>query len=300
MNLKSSLILESQKQGLQQQESKQQELKQKENSKTSSEISLSPSYLERFGGIARLYGTRGLEALHRAHFFVAGLGGVGTWAAEALARSGVGELTLVDLDDVCVTNSNRQVHALRSTIGQPKISVMADRLRDINPEIRVHEVLDFAEQDNIPELITLDHHAVLDATDTANVKAALVAYCSRQKKVLVTVGSSGGKRDPSAVTWDDLGRTVADPLLAKVRNILYRHYNFARDKGRKFRVDAIFSSEQIKYPQSDGTTTTSKRDLINGAKLDCAGGLGAATMLTGSFGFLAAARLIERYLAANP
>src|SRR5690554_3841638 len=172
---------------------------------------LSEGYLQRFGGIARLYGRDALEALAQAHFVVVGLGGVGSWAAEALARSGVGELTLIELDDVCVTNTNRQLHATQSRVGQPKNRVMRERLLDINPELRLHSVDDFLTRSNIPQLIEPHHHLVIDATDSAHIKAALVAYCLARKIRLVTVGSSGGKRDPQQVRVADLGKTLADP-----------------------------------------------------------------------------------------
>ena len=257
---------------------------------------LSESYLQRFGGIARLYGRDALEALSQAHFVVIGLGGVGTWAAEALARTGVGELTLIELDEVCVTNTNRQLHALRRHIGQSKNQIISARLQDINPEIIVHSVEDFLDQDNVSTLIGQQHDVVIDAMDAAHIKATLIAYCLALKIRLVTVGSSGGKRDPQLIKVDDLARTIADPMLAKVRTQLYRHHNFARDKNRKFRVDAVYSSEQMSYPQPDGSVCQTKQTLAAGVKLDCAGGFGSAVMVTGSFGFLAAAKAVERYL----
>lgn len=258
--------------------------------------SLSPEYLQRFGGIARLYGQDALQALHQAHFAVIGLGGVGTWAAEALARSGVGELTLIELDDVCVTNTNRQSHALKSNIGQSKNRVISKRLKEINPDIVIHSIEDFIDQDNMQNLIGKQHHVVIDAMDAAHIKARLVAYCLAIKVRLITVGSSGGKRNPQLVTADDLGRTASDPMLAKIRTQLYRHYNFARDKNRKFRVDAVYSTEQMVYPKPDGSVCMDKQFLQEGVKLDCAGGFGSSVMVTGSFGFIAATKAIERYL----
>ena len=257
---------------------------------------LSPEYLLRFSGIARLYGQAALQALAKAHFVVIGLGGVGTWSAEALARSGVGELTLIELDDVCVTNTNRQIHALKSRIGQSKNRVIAERLREINPEIIIHSVEDFLDGDNMKNLIGKQHHVVIDAMDAAHIKATLIAYCLAIKVRLITVGSSGGKSNPQLVTADDLGRTISDPMLVKVRTQLYRHHNFARDKNRKFRVDAIYSTEQMAYPQPDGSVCMSKQAMQEGVRLDCAGGFGSSLMVTGTFGFLAAAKAIERYL----
>lgn len=263
---------------------------------TSHSRSLSPAYLNRFGGIARLYGQDALEALAQAHMLVIGMGGVGTWAAEALARSGVGELTLIDMDEVCVTNSNRQAHALASNIGQSKTQVMAQRLRDINPEIRLHGIEDFMSRENIRELVGTQHHVVVDAMDAAHVKAALVAYCLAIKVRLITVGSSGGKRDPQRVRVTDLGHTQGDAMLQKIRTQLYRHYHFERSPNRKFRVDAIYSDEQMVYPKPDGSVCMTKQVSQEGVRLDCTGGFGSSMMVTASFGLLAANRAIERYL----
>lgn len=258
---------------------------------------LTPAYLQRFGGIGRLYGEAALTALTNAHFAVIGLGGVGTWVAEALARSGVGELTLIEMDEVCITNTNRQSHALQSTIGQSKNAVISERLRDINPELIIHSVEDFIDDTNIPSLIGKQHHLVIDAIDAAHLKARLVAYCSATKIRLITIGSSGGKRNPQAVTVDDLGRSICDPMLGKVRTQLYRHYNFARDTQRKFRVDAVYSTEQMVYPKPDGSVCMNKQALAEGVKLDCAGGFGSSMMVTASFGLIAAHKAIDRYLA---
>lgn len=257
-------------------------------------IELTEDYLARFGGIARLYGSDALQKLVQAHAVVVGLGGVGSWAAEALARSGVGEITLIEMDDVCVTNTNRQLHAKKSAVGKPKNQVIAERLLDINPELKVHSVHDFLDKTNMAKLINNKHTVVLDAMDSAHIKAALVAYCSAIKVRLVMCGSSGGKRDPARIEVTDLGFTQNDAMLAKVRTQLYRHYNFARDPGRKFRVDAVFSNEQMVYPKPDGSVCMTKQVLQSGVKLDCTGGFGSSVMVTGSFGFAAAAKAVER------
>lgn len=253
-------------------------------------------YIHRFGGIGRLYGNTALSALHRAHFVILGIGGVGSWAAEALARTGVGTLTLVDLDDICVSNTNRQIHTLAPQVGEMKTSVMAQRLRLINPDIQVIETANFIHANNVGDIITSQHHAVLDAIDSSKSKAAVIAFCKRQKKPLITVGSAGGKRDPRAITSADLTRTTNDPLLARVRNTLRREYGFSRNTKRVFSVEAIYSTEQMIYPDGQGETCHEASGLGDGIKLDCSGGFGAATMVTGSFGFIAASRLIEIFL----
>ncbi|WP_317930340.1 tRNA cyclic N6-threonylcarbamoyladenosine(37) synthase TcdA [Halioxenophilus sp. WMMB6] len=259
-------------------------------------MTFSSDYQQRFGGIARLFGQQASALLAEAHFLVLGIGGVGTWSAEALARTGVGTLTLVDLDDICITNSNRQVHTLQTTIGRAKTTVMAERLRLINPELVVHEVADFIDADNLQQIILPGHSGVLDAIDNANAKAAVIAHCKRQKLPLVSVGSAGGKRDPRAITSGDLSRTTNDPLLAKVRNTLRRHYGFSRNTKRLFSVEAVYSTEQMVYPNSCGEVSFSAEAMTEGFKLDCSSGFGAASMVTGSFGLIAASRLIDRYL----
>lgn len=256
----------------------------------------SAAWLQRFGGIARLYGEPALLTFARAHVVVVGIGGVGTWVAEALARSGVGEITLIDMDDICITNTNRQLHALHSTIGQQKIDVMAARLLDINPELKVNTVDEFLETDNLSQLIPATADAVIDAIDAAYVKAALISHCKRHKQIILTVGSAGGKLDPRLITSGDLSRTTNDPLLAKTRNTLRRHYNFTRNTKRVFSVEAVYSSEQMTYPAADGNTCQTKSGLEAGTRLDCSGGFGAVTMVTATFGFVAVSRALDRLL----
>lgn len=253
-------------------------------------------YQQRFGGTARLYGNDALTALSNAHFVVVGLGGVGTWAAEALARCGIGEMTLIELDEVCVTNTNRQSHAMQSNIGQSKTAVIGKRLQDINPELKLHCIEDFITKKNMTALISPEHDVVIDATDSAHTKAAMIAYCSARKIRIIVSGSSGGKSNPQKITIGDLGHTESDPMLAKIRTQLYRHYNFSRNANRKFRIDAVYSTEQMVYPKPDGSVCMDKQVMENGTRLDCAGGFGSSVMVTGTFGFIAANRGIERYL----
>ena len=208
--------------------------------------------LQRFGGIARLYGSDGLARLATAHVAVVGIGGVGSWAAEALARSGVGEISLFDLDDVCVTNSNRQSHALAGTIGRPKVEVLAERLRAINPACVVHPVADYVSRDNMAECITEQLDFVLDCIDGVAAKAALIAWCKRRKIGLVTTGGAGGQIDPTQIRVADLNKTFNDPLAAKVRSTLRRDYGFSRTPGRNYSVPCVFSTEQLRYPSPDG------------------------------------------------
>jgi tRNA A37 threonylcarbamoyladenosine dehydratase len=179
-------------------------------------------YQLRFGGIERLYGVTGAKHIQQAHFCVIGIGGVGSWVAEALARNGIGQITLIDLDDICITNTNRQIHALADTIGESKVEVMSARIKQINPECIVNEVEDFITQENLFELITKQFDYVIDAIDSVKVKTALIAHCKRNKLPMITIGGAGGQIDPTKIEITDLSKTYQDPLLAKVKNQLRR------------------------------------------------------------------------------
>ncbi len=247
----------------------------------------------RFGGIARLYGRTAAQRLAASHVTVIGVGGVGSWAAEALARSGVGRLTLIDLDEVCLSNVNRQLHALEGTVGRAKVAVLAERLRAINPALRCDTVEDFLTLENMVGLMAPRPDAVLDAIDNARVKAALVAWCLRNKLPLVCAGGAGGKLDPTQIRVADLNRTIQDPLLAKVRKHLKRFHNLTRSAGKRYGVDCVFSTEALTYPTADGGTCSSRESALNTARMNCENGFGAVTMVTGSFGFAAAARIVS-------
>ncbi|WP_372971306.1 tRNA cyclic N6-threonylcarbamoyladenosine(37) synthase TcdA [Marinobacter sp.] len=248
----------------------------------------------RFGGIERLYGRRALERFRYAHIAIVGLGGVGSWAAEALARSGIGTLTLIDLDDICVSNTNRQLHALTGQYGRTKTDAMAERLRDINPsaDIRVH--FGFLNTRNVGELITPEMSGVVDAIDSVKAKASLIAHCQRRKIPLVCAGGAGGQMDPTQIRVSDLSKTTQDPLLAKVRNLLRREHGFSRNPKRRFGIEAVYSLEQLTYPAGDGEVCLQKPATEGPVRLDCASGFGAASPVTASFGFFAAARLLAK------
>ena len=253
-------------------------------------------YQLRFGGISRLYGNNGAKALQESHFCVIGIGGVGSWVAEAFARSGVGQLTLIDLDDLCVTNINRQIHALTNTVGLSKVDVMSERVKQINPECQVNIIEDFITLENIPALLTNTFDYVVDAIDSVNVKSAIIAHCKRNKLPIVTIGGAGGQSDPSKIAITDLSQTFQDPLLAKVRNQLRRQYHFSRNVKRKFSIDAIFSSEQLRYPDNEGNVCHAKQSNDGAMRLDCSGGFGAATHVTACFAFFAVSKVIDKYL----
>ena len=256
--------------------------------------SLSSDYLDRFGGIGRLYGRDGLLRLASAHVCVVGIGGVGSWAAEALVRSGIGEITLIDMDDICVTNTNRQIHALQGTVGQLKIEAVAQRLKAINPELIVHHKMEFVTANNQRDLIHSGFDYVVDCIDSVKNKAALIAHCKRNKIRIVTTGAAGGQIDPTQIRIGDLNKTFNDPLARKVRSLLRREYNFSRNASRNYSIPCVFSSEQLSYPQPDGSVCQTKSFDGDSTRLDCSSGFGAATMVTGTFGFVAASRVVER------
>ncbi|GHF96536.1 tRNA cyclic N6-threonylcarbamoyladenosine(37) synthase TcdA [Thalassotalea marina] len=251
-------------------------------------------YQMRFGGIERLYGKNGAHAIANSHFCVVGIGGVGSWAAEALARTGVGKITLIDLDDICTTNTNRQIHAMTSTVGLSKVDVMAERIKLINPECDVVLIEDFVTSDNLPELMAQDFSYVIDAIDSVKIKTQMIAHCKRNKIPFITIGGAGGQTDPSQIKLTDLSQTYQDPLLSKVRNQLRRDFNFSRNTKRKFGVDAVFSTEQLKYPDGSGEVCHAKQSPDGAMRLDCSGGFGAATHVTATFAFFAVSKALEK------
>ena len=259
----------------------------------------------RFAGIDRLYGTGSVARLTRAHVCVVGIGGVGSWAAEALARLGLGEITLIDADEVCVSNVNRQSHALDGEFGRPKVDVVATRLRAINPNLRVHALVDFVTLKNLPELFGRDepYDAVIDACDALRIKVEMIAFCRRRKVPIVVSGSAGGRSDPTLITARDLSKTEHDVLLGLVRKKLRDDYGWTRNPKRYFGVQAVFSRENVNYPQPDGSVCKTRPPAAGGAeaalKLDCGGGLGAAMHVTASFGMVAAARVLTTLLAKS-
>ena len=257
-------------------------------------MNLTENYIQRFAGIGRLYGADALPRLVESHVMVVGIGGVGSWAAEALARSGIGRISLVDLDDICVTNINRQLHAVTSSVGQMKTEAIAQRILDINPECQVvcHET--FLTNNNLSDLLDDRPTYVLDCIDSVKNKAALIAYCKRQKIRIITTGAAGGQIDPTQIQIADLNKTVNDPLARKVRSILRRDYGFSRNVSRNYSVPCVFSLEQLKYPQADGSVCQTKQFDGESTRLDCNSGFGSVTMVTASFGFTAAARIVER------
>lgn len=251
----------------------------------------------RFGGIARLYGERALERFRAAHVCVVGVGGVGSWIVEALARSAVGRLTLIDLDNVAESNINRQIQALSTTVGMAKIEALKQRIALINPYCEVELVEDFIDPDNIPQMIgTNRFDYVVDAIDSVKAKAALIAYCSQHAIPLVVIGGAGGQLDPTKIEVRDLARTEQEPLLKKVRKILRARYGFARGEKNKYHIDAVFSMEPLRYPQSgEGDACEVDANSITG--LNCAG-FGSSMVVTATFGMVAAGHMLRKMAEA--
>jgi len=248
---------------------------------------------DRFGGIARLYGEKALQAFNDAHVVVIGIGGVGSWCAEALARSGVGEVTLIDLDEVCISNTNRQLHTTTDTLGMQKTAVMAERMLAINPNMLVNCVEAFVDRLDVAKHIPNDSCYVIDAIDHAKTKAPLLAYLRDVSIPAITIGSSGGKRDPRLITSCDLRDTIQDTLLARVRRILKDDHRYSRNLKTKLRIEAVYSPEPMTYPDGKGGTTAKRPHGDEIAGLDCSSGFGSITMVTASFGFVAVSRVLE-------
>lgn len=273
----------------------------------------------RFGGVARLYGANGLTKLQAAHVVVIGIGGVGSWAAEALARNAVGSITLIDLDNIAESNVNRQVHALEGTFGKAKVSAMRERILDINPLCHVHEIEDFISPDNIYKLLDFKCDCIVDCVDDAKAKIALAAFCRATKTPLIISGSAGGRLDATRIRIADLSAVTGDKLLAKVRNQLRRDHQFPKassgshlssKKSAKFGVSCVYSDEPVLQPNTvcevenvqvinDDTVEAnihkSSRDEKNPRAitgLNCAG-YGSSVNVTATFGFVAAQLAIQ-------
>jgi tRNA A37 threonylcarbamoyladenosine dehydratase len=245
----------------------------------------------RFGGLRRLYGDAGYKRLRALRIAVVGLGGVGSWAAEALARCGVAGLTLIDLDHVAESNINRQVQALGRTLGQAKVQALHERIADIHPGCAVTAVEEFVDERNWPGLLPQPVDAVLDACDQVRAKVALAAWALRIRMPFVTVGAAGGKRRAQAVEVDDLAQATHDPLLAALRQRLRREHGAPRHGAIGLR--AVFSREAVAPPLLDGCEADA---AAPGMPLACAG-YGSSVMVTATFGLVATGEIVAQALA---
>ena len=255
----------------------------------------------RFGGLKRLYGARGYARVRAARVAVVGLGGVGSWAVEALARSGVAQLVLIDLDHVSESNVNRQIQATGQTIGMSKAEALARRIADIHPGCVVHCIEEFADADNWPGLLPIEIDAVIDACDQSKAKLALAAWARRSGAAFVTCGAAGGKRHAEKIEIEDLHATTHDPLLASLRQRLRSQHGAPRTG--KIGVRCVFSRESVAPPEpeeaaceigDDGDATTSA-DTRRDNTLNCHG-YGSTVVVTASFGMAAAGEVVAQLL----
>lgn len=254
-------------------------------------------HLRRFSGVRRLYGEQGLARLQKAHVLVIGIGGVGSWTVEALARNAIAKLTLVDLDNVAESNVNRQIHALEDNLGKAKVTAMRERIAAINPQCEVIEVEDFVTADNVAHILAGSPDMVVDCMDDTQAKIALAAYCRQHQLPLVMVGSAGGKLDATRLQLADLAHVQGDRMLAKVRNQLRRDHGFPRasdhKKSARFGMVAVYSDEPVERPEE--ACDTSQAGLTG---LNCAG-YGSSICVTASAGFIAAQQAIRQLLATG-
>jgi len=245
---------------------------------------------DRFGGLTRLYGNDGFEKLQKAHVCVIGVGGVGSWAAEALARAGIGEISLVDADDICVTNINRQIHALTETVGQEKVSAMASRIKNINPDCKINQETTFFLESTADKLLAPNYDFVIDAIDSIKHKSLLIALCKEKDINLITIGGAGGKVNIADIQVCDLGRSYDDRLLCKLRKELRNKYGFPRFKNKKFHIQCVFSPEMPQLPWCE----VDNQDEQTSLKLDCNNGFGTDMTVVSIFGITAAHYVIQQ------
>ncbi len=248
----------------------------------------------RFAGVSRLYGKAGLDKLEAAHVVVIGVGGVGSWAVEALARNAVGSITVIDLDNVSESNFNRQLHAIDGAIGEAKVNAMQDRILAINPYCSVNIIEDFISSENIEYMLRHDRNkidGVIDCIDDVNAKAALAVFCKTKKIPLIMTGGAGGRLDPTRLHVSDLSKARNDKLLAKVRGVLRDDYGYSRGnadpkKIPKMAIKCVYSDELAIKPEAASETDTG----VTG--LNCSG-FGSSVCVTATFGFVAAQFIIS-------
>lgn len=257
----------------------------------------------RFGGIARLYGAQALQQFTQSHICVIGVGGVGSWVVEALARSAIGYLTLIDLDNVAESNINRQIQATSDTLGKAKITALAERIALINPLCVVNEIEDFITPENVTQMLPAGKFDyVIDAIDNVKAKTALIAHCREHGIPLVTIGAAGGQTDPGKIDIRDLCRTEQEPLLALVRKRLRQNHGFPRGTKNKFGIDAVFSMEALTTPETAEACAIESADEGSGTAgitgLNCAG-FGSSIVVTASFGLRAAAHVLRKLAARS-
>jgi tRNA A37 threonylcarbamoyladenosine dehydratase len=248
----------------------------------------------RFSGVSRIYGRQAYNTFEASHICIIGLGGVGSWVVEALTRSAIGKLTLVDMDHVAESNFNRQLQATEDSLGQSKAESLKKRIHSINPLCRVNIIDDFISPENQEAILTRNYDWVIDCIDSYRTKAALIYFCRRNKIKLITIGGAGGMTDPGCLKISDLSKTCQDPLLAKTRKLLRKDYHFPQNPTRRFGIPCVFSSEPLSYPDGNGNISSGKPAGVSAAGLNCAGGFGSAVCVTATAGFFAASYVLRK------
>ncbi len=264
---------------------------------------LTEDYINRFGGVGRLYGKAALEVFSEAHVMVVGLGGAGSWTVESLARSGIGEITLVDLDEICITNTNRQIHAHDGNYGKMKAEALMKRVLKINPHCKIHVELSFYSKRNSEQLLASMPDIVIDAIDTTRAKSHLLASCITKGIPVFTCGGSGGKIDATKIKVADLARAHGDKLISSVRKELRTYYGFPNGKGKKakkFYIPAVLSDEEMTSPQPCSLEDHEKIISHTPKNLNCATGYGAITHVTATFGFVLTQLALEALKTKTP
>ena len=257
---------------------------------------ISSDYSKRFGGIARLYGEEGLARLQLAHVCVIGIGGIGSWAAESLARSGIGAITIVDLDDICITNINRQIHTTSDVFGKMKVNIVKDRILSINPDCQVRAIEDFFTSSTAEVILDTPYDYIIDAIDSLENKCLLASLCRIKNLPLITTGGAAGKKDPLQIQILDLGKSFNDSLLFQMRKKLRQEYNFEKPSGhslakrKDFNLMSVFSpEEEVSFENQDCEVE----------KRNCDWGMGSTTHVTATFGFVAAGFVINKLSSPN-
>lgn len=248
-------------------------------------------YEARFSGIGRLFGKKGLDKISKSRILVIGIGGVGSWVAESLARTGIGAMTLVDLDDVCITNINRQILATSSTVGQFKVDVMKKRISDIQPRCEVETRQCFFNPKNLESIFDRQYDYVIDACDDFTNKAYLIDYCRKNKIPLIVMGGAGGKVDPLQIKVTDMSVSSNDRLLARLRKKLRQDFAFPLEHEGDFGILAVWSHERAVYPTADGCLTYKPPGMAK--NMDCEEGFGSASFVTGAFAFAATSAILR-------
>lgn len=241
-----------------------------------------------FEGIEKLYSKDGYKKIQECHFLVVGIGGVGSWICESLARSGALKITVVDMDDICVSNINRQVHSLSNTIGQEKTAAIKQRMELINPNIEVHEVFDFYSISSSDSILQTKYDYVFDAIDSLKSKCLLISECKKRNQPIITIGAAGGKRDATLAVVKDLNRTINDKLLSCMRKDLKKNYEFWKFHDHPYKIAAVFSSEVAQFNEQEECE-------IAGSKIrNCQTSYGSASFVTGTFAFLAVSYVLNQ------